>query len=276
MNNTEIFERIDKLFESVDMVRREPEFSTEVGNRQTTEVRDPQSDDEMLERLASLIAYSKGAKDKFVERLFIDGFFAELFYGFNVVTVARLDVDEWLRENWRKTKLVRHKGELVEARVTYIRFKGKIADIVDVARVLLVIQKEFSSFLEMLNSFGIPRQLHNQADTDLFWHKFRMLKTQLAGYDMPYFANTTSLLHLLLSLGYDCVKPDSAVQKAVKKIGIVNSTSGDKNLVKTVRTLQEYAVSRNIRTSVVDFYFLIYGEQSWAKEFVTESPAPIV
>ena len=163
----------------------------------------------------------------------------------------------------------------MEARVTYLRFKRKIANIIKVANVLLAIEQEYGSFMQMLNSFAVPRQLHSQADIELFWRSFGRLKAQLVQYGMPYFASTTSLLHLLLSLGYDCVKPDSAVQKAARQIGVVSSTTGDENLVKIVRTLQEYAVARGIRTSVVDFYFLVYAGQSWGRGFVVDSPSPI-
>ena len=85
---------------------------------------------------------------------------------------------------------------------------------------------------------------------------------------IPFFQSTTSLLHLLLDLGYDCVKPDLLVMKVAKKLNIVDSVVGNKNFRKTVRLIQEYAIDRKIRPSVVDFYFLIDEGQMGARKFV--------
>jgi hypothetical protein len=56
--------------------------------------------------------------------------------------------------------------------------------------------------------------------------------------------------------------------KVSKKIGIVEEESGDKNLIETVRTIQEYSVNRKIRPSIVDYYFLIDEGQMGIKRFV--------
>jgi hypothetical protein len=57
-----------------------------------------------------------------------------------------------------------------------------------------------------------------------------------------------------------------------QQLGIVEST-GEKGLIKTVKTIQEYALLREIRPSVIDFYFLVFGEQEWAKQFVIKKPS---
>jgi hypothetical protein len=69
---------------------------------------------------------------------------------------------------------------------------------------------------------------------------------------------------------YDCIKPDSAVMKVSKNLGIVNKESGDINFTKTVRTIQEYSIERNLRPAVLDLYFLIEGRQTDANKYEEE------
>ena len=76
------------------------------------------------------------------------------------------------------------------------------------------------------------------------------------------------MLHFLLDVGYDCVKPDLVVMRVAKKLNIVEDEKGDKHFRKTVRFIQEYAISRSIRPSRVDFYFLIDEGQMGVKKFV--------
>jgi hypothetical protein len=94
------------------------------------------------------------------------------------------------------------------------------------------------------------------------------LLVTLKNNKIPFFQSTTSLLHFLLDIGYDCVKPDLVVMKVAKKLNIVDSETGDRNFRKTVRLIQEYSVDRKIRPSIVDFYFLIDEGQMSAKKFV--------
>lgn len=56
--------------------------------------------------------------------------------------------------------------------------------------------------------------------------------------------------------------------KVAKKLNIVDSKMSDKNLRKTVKFIQEYSIDRQIRPSIVDFYFLIDEGQRGTKEFV--------
>ena len=85
---------------------------------------------------------------------------------------------------------------------------------------------------------------------------------------IPFFSSTTSLLHFLLDAGYDCIKPDLVVMKVSKKLGIVDSDKGNKNLIKTVKTIQQYSIKTKIKPPIVDFYFLIDEGQLGAKKYV--------
>jgi len=87
---------------------------------------------------------------------------------------------------------------------------------------------------------------------------------------MPFFKQSTSLLHFLLKIGYDCIKPDQIVMNVAKELRITDSES-EKGRLQAVRVVQLYSVNRKIRPSIVDFYLLIYGRQSWAIKFVNSS-----
>ena len=97
--------------------------------------------------------------------------------------------------------------------------------------------------------------------------EFEKLKTKLERENMPFFKQPTSLLHFLLNIGYDCIKPDLVVMKVAKDLGIA-SLGSEKEKLKVVRFLQQYSISRKIKTSIVDFYLLVYGGQLWARQFV--------
>ena len=64
--------------------------------------------------------------------------------------------------------------------------------------------------------------------------------------------------------------PDLVVMKVAKKIKIVDEVTGDKNFRKAVRVIQEYSLERNVRPTIVDFYFLIDEKQRGAIKFVKE------
>jgi hypothetical protein len=120
-----------------------------------------------------------------------------------------------------------------------------------------------------LRETEIPRQINSEEDIDKFWKGFERLLKSLKTYKIPFFSSVTSLLHFLLDTGYDCVKPDLVVMKVSKKLGIVDSDKGNKNLIKTVKTIQQYSIRTKRRPSIVDFYFLIDEGQLGSKKYVT-------
>jgi hypothetical protein len=131
--------------------------------------------------------------------------------------------------------------------------------------------KEIGSLYRVIENSNIPHKIDTLYDIDQFWIAFKDLKKTLNDKKVPFIRSTTTLLHLLLHIGYDCVKPDSAVMKASLKFGIVEQDTGEKNLHRTVRTIQEYSVLNNLRPAELDFYFLIHGGQAWASQFVKVS-----
>lgn len=263
-NDTEIFRAIEKVLEKVEAVKKNPDFSDEVSVRQSRgdiNLQEQFDDNRMLKLLAELIAFSQGANSRLVAKMLDEGTFVRLFFGFDISTVAEIDADDWISKHWQEVKV--------------IRFKKKVYSIVNCAKALLEIQKDYGSFVGLLENLEIPRQLRKVSDVDAFWQGFRRLKTELTSVNMPFYKNTTTLLHLLLTIGYDCIKPDLVIMRVAQDIGIVSSTTGDKNLIKVVQTIQRYSIAKNVKPAVIDFYFLIYGGQAWAKQYVVKTPASI-
>lgn len=207
-----------------------------------------------MRRFVVAIAYSQGARSSIVRDLVEQPFFREAFADFDPVRLSRKQPKAILRRYWD--------------RLGHIRFKGKIGRIVECAKVLNRVSREFGSFAAYLSSFRIPRRLRAQEDIDQFWERFDLLRRDLADRKMPFFRSTTSLLQLLLDLDYDSVKPDLIVMRLARRIGMVEREVGDKHLRAAARKTQEYAVSRGIRAQAVDLQMLAYGGQTGARQLL--------
>jgi hypothetical protein len=243
-----IFARIDDLRLWVDAAKKEPDFSQEVQRRASRSVPETIRDNEVLKEMAVVIAFSQQAKDKLVGPMIDRGDLDRAFCGFDVNTVAQLDPAQVERDYWRS--------------LSVIRYKKKIKAIVECAQKLIETRRYYGSFVHIIGSIDIPASLNTLADVDLFWTKFSLLRSKMREAQFPYFQRTTSLLHLLLDFGFPCVKPDSVVLQVASDIGI----EGD--IISVVKQIQRYSVSRNTPPAVMDFYFLVYGGQTWAEQFL--------
>jgi len=248
----EIFQRIDSLINKIDKYKNEKIFLEEIENRKKREIPKNLTNSEILEKFVNLIAFSMSSNSAKVSELISSGSLREVFCDFNIEKVAKLNpVTMVFDGSWDKIKCIRQ--------------QSKLMSIIIIANKMI----EIGSFNKLLDN-KIPKKIKTESDIDDFWKEFKNLKKALVEYKIPFFQNTTSLLHFLLDIGYDCIKPDLKVMKVSKKIGIVEKETGDKNFVLTVRTIQEYSLSRGIKPSVVDFYFLIDEKQKWAIKFVKE------
>jgi len=247
-----IFTDIDNIIKTVDLFKDKVLFDKERNRRQNKMVSTLISDNEILRTLSYLIAYSQNAKSNIVEEVIRSGDFDEAFRNFNVDEVVKLNPCDIADEHW--------------SRIRGIRQQAKIFHIVSLARKI----KKNISFADILNQTVIPTTIKTNEDIEAFWLGFDKLLIELKQNKIPFFQSTTSLLHFLLDMGYDCVKPDLVVMKVAKKLNIVDTADGDKNLRKTVRLIQEYSVDRKIRPSVIDLYFLIDEGQLGARKFVIE------
>ena len=253
MQKEKIFLKIDQLIQNINQFKNEPIFTKEFNKRQNKFFSPFQNDDEILKKLSYLIAYSQNANSEIVEQVLKSGKFDKAFHDFNIDDVIKLNPCDIADEHWNS--------------IQGIRQQSKLFHIVSLARKI----KNISSFAKILNSNQIPKTISSENDIVQFWTGFDQLLKILKSNKIPFFQSTTSLLHLLLDLGYDCVKPDLVVMRVAKKLDIVESITGDKNFRKTVRFIQEYEIGRNIRPSIVDFYFLIDEGQMGARKFVNEN-----
>jgi 3-methyladenine DNA glycosylase Tag len=210
--------------------------------------------------MASLIAFSNNAPSDTVGEMIESGVFEKVFHKFDLDMVANLNADTIIANNWH---IIRS-----------IRFKKKVDAIIDCAKLLQKLGKDKSSIASLCNSFNLPKEINSEADIVKFWEQFDRILTNYKRLGMPYFKKDTSLLHLLLHLGFPCVKPDLIVMKVAASLGIVadkvnyNTYSpNEKKLV--VTTIQRYCLQRNIKPAVLDFYFLIYGGQKYYLHYVT-------
>ncbi len=251
-------EEITLIFNSIDLIREElykakiePQFSDEINERKKRNPAKIKDDNDVLRRFAILIAYSQNAPSNLVSEMLDKGIFDEIFHNFEISEVAEMDPDIIISHFWDKIKV--------------IRYKKKIASIIDCAKSLVSIKSKYGSFAVLLRD--MPVNLKSNEDIEKFWEEFEKLKTKLERENMPFFKQPTSLLHFLLNIGYDCIKPDLVVMKVAKDLGIA-SLGSEKEKLKVVRFLQQYSISRKIKTSIVDFYLLVYGGQLWARQFV--------
>ena len=252
-NRETIFSEIDNIIQNVYQFRFEPLFTVELNKRKNKTFSLFSNENEILKKLSHLIAYSQNANSEIVEQVLKSGNFDAAFLNFKIDEVVKLNPCDIAEEHWNS--------------IQGIRQQAKLFHIVSLARKI----KNIGSFTEILNDNQIPKTIVNESDIVQFWTGFDQLLKILKTNKIPFFQSTTSLLHLLLDLGYDCVKPDLVVMKVAKKLNIVDIVIGDKNFRKTVRFIQEYAIDRKIRPSVVDFYFLIDEGQMGARKFVTEN-----
>jgi hypothetical protein len=249
-NKEVVFGKIDQIIKNIDIYKIEPIFDIEKNNRKNRKVSAFINDSEILKTLSYLIAFSQNANSELVEQVIKSGKFDNAFEKFDIDKVVSLNPCDIADNHWSSIKGIRQ--------------QAKLFHIVSLARKI----KGIGSFADILNDTNIPKIITTKEDINLFWEGFDSLLLTLKNNKIPFFQSTTTLLHFLLDIGYDCVKPDLVVMKVAKKLNIVNSESGDKNFRNTVKVIQEYAIDRGIKPSVVDFYFLIDEGQMGARKFV--------
>jgi len=246
--------KLDKLINKIDLMRKDPEFKIEIESRTKRSVNVHLNDNQILKIFIELVFYSQGANSALVDKLIKDERLTLAFCDYNVNLIAQIKPEEFIDTYWYFVKV--------------IRFKKKIAAIVNCAKCLVEINENHGSFNKLLNICNLPTKIESENDIDRFWRGFNSLQTLLRKIDMPFFKSTTSLLHLLLHLGYDCIKPDRIVMNVSQEIGIVPKSTGNKNLIDVVRYIQRYSIIKGIRPSIIDFYLLIDGGQKWAIQHI--------
>lgn len=251
------FEKIDDIISRVN-AHQTPALAGDIAERSKWSPTLDLSDGDFLKNCIELIAYSQQAQALLVTELIDKGVFDKVFLNYDLEAVANLQHEHLRTKYWNQ--------------IGAIRFPQKLEAMVGCAQSLLQIKKQHPSFMVYLRSLKLPVELQSQSDIDVFWSEFATVQQYLQQKQMPFFNNLTSLCHLLMTLGYACIKPDSAVMGAAIKIGIVSSgnntakpTYSDVKRREVVKTMQNYCISRSFNIRVLDGYLLIYGGQTGAK-----------
>ena len=210
------------------------------------------SGSKILEKFAIAIAYSQSAPSDKVGELLSHPAFRKAFCDFDVKKLGVKSESDLIKEHWKPP-------------MTCLRFKGKFGAIIQCAKILRDIEKEKGSFEKYLKAFAIPQLLKTEKDLQSFWKNFDRLQKDLKKRGMPFFANTTSLLQLLMDLGFDSIKPDLVVMRVAKNWGIVPKATGERNLRRAVEAFQKYGIRRGCRPLAIDWEVLTFGAQKGAK-----------
>ena len=248
MNKENIFTLLDKIIADINKYKVEPLLSNEIESRLQRKSESLNSDADFLKEFTDLISYSQNARSDSVQYVWEKtNAFHQAFCNFDVNAIADLNANEVEQEHWQNIKV--------------IRFKKKISSIIECAKTMQVIADKHGSFLNFFQQADIPVHINNTDDLDKFWRGFDYLMLEFKKVKMPFMGNVTTLLHLLLNMGYYCVKPDLVLLKFANEINITDKKE-------FVRLLQEYCLSRQMKPSVLDLYLLIYGGQLGARRFV--------
>ena len=262
-----VFDKFDKIREKVDACRNEPLFSEEVSSRNNRYENTITSENNNLLRvMAKLIAYSNNAPSDKVNEMLEAGVFERVFHNFDLFIVANENPKHIINNEWHELKA--------------IRFKKKIKTIITCANLIKEHYNQDFSIESLYKKYKLPINLRNESDITNFWKQFDIILKEFQRIDMPYYKNITTLLHLLLHLGFPCVKPDLIVMKVSAMMGIINrranhNTYNIEERKIAVKTIQEYCLSRNIKPAVMDLYLLIYGGQKDTLKYVNHNFFPL-
>lgn len=251
------FEKFDKIIENINRYAKgHAPFDNEIQDREALRPADIITTDLLFEKLAKVVAYSQQARAVQVKSMLGAQHLSRALAGYCVSEAALLNPLDIVEEHWQNIK--------------EIRKKTKIFHLIQMARELVGTPRGpgMGNFLAVS---GLPRQIMVKVDIETFWSVFHVLRTRLDARDFPYIKAQTSLLHLLMELGYDCAKPDSGVLNAALGMGLIesfpdNQTSRryDKACESVIRMIQDYGLDRGMRPAVVDWYMLIEGGQTGA------------
>jgi hypothetical protein len=256
MSNVELFSAIDRVIANIDAHRQSPHFETELARRANREVPHLVDNQTVLRHIAQIIAFAH-ADSKRVKAMVDSGAYDEVWHNYDLNVVSQMNPCDIAEQHW---------GTL-----SSIMARTKIFQVVMAARALL----KRADVAALLNECNIPRKARTLEEVDQYWVGFKALQKMMRAADIPFISSTTSLSHLLLHLGYDCIKPDVIVMRVAERLKIIDAPKKDKNLRKVARVLQEYAVSRGMRPGVVDMYFLIQEGQSEARDWVQPAFRPV-
>ncbi|MBE3143677.1 MAG: DNA-3-methyladenine glycosylase I, partial [Planctomycetes bacterium] len=167
------------------------------------------TDNNVFRMIAEKRAYS-AAQSRLVDTMIKNDGLKRAFVDFDVSLAKELITEDVLAKHWAEIKV--------------IRFKKKVGEIIEAAKVIAEIGYAFGSFVKYLEWIGVPRRIKGQEDIDIFWEEFDNLRVDLKVRCLPIISNEITLLHFLESdLQLDCIKPDTIVMQVMTNTGIVSS-----------------------------------------------------
>ncbi|HGS5148050.1 TPA: hypothetical protein ACMDT9_003945 [Vibrio parahaemolyticus] len=241
---------IDTMIELIERYKL-PKFDEQFKLRINESQIDIADHNALLRHLVILIVYSQQAQSKIVGEVIESGSLDNAFLKFNVEEVSKLNPCDVVQEHWQKIQGIRQQTKVFH---------------------IVMLSRKISEVSKTLLESPIPKKINTKNDLDKFWVEFKKIKSEFIRVGVPFFRETTSLLHLLTSLGYDCIKPDSAVLKAARKLKFLSKDRpSDKDLIDVVKVIQSYSLrTKRIKPpAVLDLYLLVHGKQTEAKEFVS-------
>ena len=251
----ELFKKIDDLVKSVRDKGNLPEINKVLDRRRRLSPEKGRSDKEAFKTLVRIISYSQGANSKLISELLLDPLTTEVFCNYDPQNFVNLSSSSFEKNNWNHLKK--------------IRFKKKIPKYFDAARSILELSDRGNGFYPLVFECIPNYRVRNKEELSQFWLGFDELLFEMAQAGVPHLDNTTSLLHFLMDQGFDCIKPDLIIMRESRTLGIIKRQKDKEPELRMVtRTLQEYAYSRDLRPSEVDFYFLIQGQQKLYKDLL--------
>lgn len=262
-----VFRRLDLIVEQIHHHAVEPAFSINVKRRSAdTGLPSDVTDEYILKRMISLIAFSQQVKSQLIKKMEESGVFERIFASYSPTDVALLDPEELRETYWDNPSKP-------QERLAPLRFPSKLYSMVGCANGLLKIASHHGSFMQFIASHQYPNRIDSPDKQKMFWQSFDATRSYLEKIGFPFFGEFTSLCHLLQDIGLDSAKPDSRVMGVAERLGVIGTTTKKgqrplKERKEVVKIMQMYSAHRGIKTPVVDLYFLIYGGQTEAREFV--------
>lgn len=241
---------LDAIRKAVDLVAL-PNFHEKTHNDFSV-----QGDNDLFRRVAELRAFS-GARSSLVSSMIKGGAMTRAFGGFDVARAAQLEATSVIAQHWDELKVM--------------RFKRKINEILEAAKVIAAIGFKFGSFNKYLENWQFPKRITHSEDIERFWQAFDALQEDLKSRRMPIIRNEITLLHFLENdMHLDCLKPDVVVIRVATNVCLIPGEGKGKTRL-TVKKIQEYCAQCDIRPSAVDKYLLAFGGQTWAQPLVKRS-----
>jgi DNA-3-methyladenine glycosylase I len=172
-----------------------------------------------------------------------------IFYsGFKAKTVTnKLDIINKHLPDYKTVSLFNGKNiASILADKKMIKNKGKVSAVINNAKTINSIAKQYGSFQSYIESFAPTVSFEN----------LMLLKEELQ-YRFDYLGEIT-VYHFLMDIGLDVIKPDRVLVRIFKRLGFIEN---EKQFLKTVIQARKLASATKYSIRYIDIIFVTYGQQ---------------